>query len=106
LSLGLSFNGYEAFTTATTDATYLGVLEPYKNYNTFPQRQFYMYSFCENTNTSRPTGFVNFSRIKQILLSLNLDPSLNVARSVNITGINFNILRIENGLAGLMFNSS
>ena len=105
-SLGLSFNGYDAFTTATTDATYLGVLEPYNHYTTFPQRQFYMYSFCENANTARPTGFVNFSRIKQILLSLNLDPTRNVARSFRILGVNFNILRIENGLAGLMFNSS
>jgi hypothetical protein len=106
LSLGLTFNGYDAFTSATTDATYLGVVEPYNHYNTFPQRQFYMYSFCENANTSRPTGFVNFSRIRQTLLSLNLDPSRNVARSFRVLGVNFNVLRIENGLAGLMFNSS
>lgn len=106
VNMGLTFNGYEAFTTTTTDATYLGVLEPYNHYPTFPQRQFYMYSFCENASTARPTGFVNFSRIKEILLSMNLDPSRNVERSFRIVGVNFNILRIENGLAGLMFNSS
>lgn len=106
VNMGLTFNGYDAFTTTTTDATYLGILEPYNHYPTFPQRQFYMYSFCENPTNARPTGFVNFSRIKQILLSLNLDPTRNVARSFRITGVNFNILRIENGLAGLMFNSA
>jgi Large eukaryotic DNA virus major capsid protein/Major capsid protein N-terminus len=106
LSLGLTFNGYDAFTSTTTDATYMGVLEPYNHYPTFPSRKFYMYSFCVDANTSKPTGFVNFSRIKQILMTLNVDPTRNVPRTFRVLGVNFNVLRIENGLAGLMYNSS
>lgn len=106
ISLGLSFNGYEAFTTTTTDATYMGVIEPYNHYPTFPTRQFYMYSFCTDAGSLKPSGFVNFSRIRQVLLTLNTTPLDTAGKSFRIVAVNHNILRIENGLAGLMFNST
>jgi hypothetical protein len=104
-SIGLSFNGYDAFTSTTADVTYLGTIEPYNHYVNFPSRQFNMYCFCTNPGSVNPSGYVNFSRIKQILMSLNLTPSSFTARTCRITAVNYNILRIENGIAGLAFSS-
>jgi hypothetical protein len=104
-SIGLSFNGYEAFTTTTADATYLGTIEPLNHYVNFPTRQFYMYCFCTQPGSVNPSGFVNFSRIRDVLLSINLTSS-SLSRVCRITGVSYNVLRIENGLAGLAFNSA
>jgi hypothetical protein len=104
-NIGLSFNGYEAFTSTTADATYLGTIEPFNHYVNFPTRQFYMYCFCTQPGTVNPSGFVNFSRIRDVLLTLNLSPS-SLSRVCRITGVSYNVLRIENGLAGLAFNSA
>ena len=105
-SLGLSFNGYEAFTSTTADAIYLGTIEPFNHYTHFPDRKFYMYCFCTTPGSVDPSGFVNFSRIKQVLVTLNLVPNSATTRTCRIVGVNYNVLRIENGLAGLGFGSS
>jgi hypothetical protein len=105
-SIGLSFNGYDAFTSTTADATYLGTIEPYNHYVNFPTRQFNMYCFCTNPGSVNPSGYVNFSRIKQVLMTLNLTPTALTSRSCRVTAINYNVLRIENGIAGIAFGSS
>jgi hypothetical protein len=62
-----------------------------------------MYSFGSNPNSPRPTGHVNFSRMNEVLLTVNTDPYF-LARQMRLLVVNYNILRVENGLAGLMFN--
>lgn len=104
LNMGLSFNGTEVFTTDATDTLYMGSLQPYIHYNNYPSRQFYMYPFTTTTGTGKPFGQVNMSRIRQILLELNTNPYYQ-AKQLRITAVNYNVLRIENGLAGVMFNS-
>jgi hypothetical protein len=103
-SMSLSFNGYDAFTTTTTDDVYLGSLVPFDHYVNFPTRKFYIYSFCSLPLSANPSGYVNFSRIKQVLLTLNTDPSVT-PKQLRICGVNHNVLRFESGLAGLMFNN-
>lgn len=105
-SIGLSFNGYDAFTPTTADATYMGTIEPFNHYINFPTRYFNMYCFCTNPGSINPNGFVNFSRINDILMTLNLTPSTIYTRTCRVTAVNYNVLRIENGLAGLAFSSS
>jgi hypothetical protein len=106
LSFGLSFNGQEVFTTDTTDALYTGSIEPFNHYPNFPQRKFYMYAFTGNPRSPKPQGQINFSRIKQILLTLNCGGQTYLpAKELRILGVNYNILRIADGLGGLMFNT-
>jgi hypothetical protein len=106
LSLGLSFNGQDVFTTDTTDALYAGDIEPFNHYPNFPQRQFYMYAFTGNPTSPKPHGQINFSRIKQILLTLNCGGQAYLpAKELRILAVNYNILRIADGLGGLMFNT-
>jgi len=103
-SLGLSFNGEDILSSSTMDALYLGSIEPFNHYPNFPTRQFYMYSFTTQPGSALPYGHVNFSRIKQVLLTLNVEGSFLPAKQLRIIASSYNVLRIENGLAGLMFN--
>lgn len=103
-SLALSFNGAEAFTAETTDALYLGSLQPFEHYTTYPSRNFFMFPFTTNTATGKPYGQINMSRIRQILLQVNSSSSY-LAKQLRVVAINYNVLRVENGLAGVMFNS-
>ena len=62
--------------------------------------KFFLYPFCLDTSKVQPTGSLNFSR-------------LDSARIVNDTAnsdddiyaVNYNILRIENGMGGLMYSN-
>ena len=106
VSFGLSFNGQEVFTTDTTDALYTADIEPFNHYTNFPQREFFMYSFTDNPNSPKPRGQINFSRIKQVLLTLNCGGQAYLpAKDFRILAVNYNIIRIADGLGGLMFNT-
>ena len=102
-SIGLSFNGEEAIIPTTTDHIYIGSLEPFNHYVNFPTRDFYMYSFCTKPTSSKPSGYINMSRIKQILLTLNTG-TWSQPREFRVLSVSHNVLRFEDGLAGLMFN--
>ena len=117
VSMGMSFNGEDVFLTSTTNNLYLGSLEPFlKHINFFskpplPQqqifgRQFYMYSFSRTPFETTSSGQVNFSRIQQVLLELNIFNSQSnyPAKNFRIIALSQNILRIENGIAGIMFH--
>ena len=106
ISFGMSFNGQELFTTDTTDALYTGSIEPFNHYPNFPQRNFFMYAFTANPSSPKPRGQINFSRIKQVLLTLNCGGQIYLpAKELRILAVNYNILRIADGLGGLMFNT-
>jgi hypothetical protein len=106
ISFGLSFNGQEVFTNDTTDALYTADIEPFNHYTNFPQRDFFMYSFTGNPNSPKPRGQINFSRIKQVLLTLNCGGQAYLpTKDFRILAVNYNILRIADGLGGLMFNT-
>ncbi len=105
-SFGLSFNGQDVFTTDTADALYTADLEPFRHYPNFPQRDFYMYSFTARPWSPKPAGQINFSRIKQVLLRLNCGgQSYLPAKELRILAVNYNILRVADGLGGLLFNT-
>jgi len=104
-SLGMTFNGYEAFTTDVTDNLYLNSIEPFNKYPSYPTRLFYMYAFANQANTPKPYGQINFSRIRNVFIQLNTN-AYNSTKQFRVIGINYNILRVKNGLAGLMFNSN
>ena len=58
----------------------------------------FIYPFCLDTAKLQPTGTLNFSR---------LDSARLLSQTANITddiyGVNYNILRIQNGMGGLMY---
>jgi hypothetical protein len=115
-SIGMTFNGEDAILTACTDALYVGAIEPFNHHvnffsmppgSTIPGRQFYMYAFSTNPSNGDPSGQINMSRIRNILLELNIfnSSAFYPAKQFRIIAVSQNILRVENGIAGLMFDS-
>jgi hypothetical protein len=120
VTFGMTFNGEDAFLTSTTNTLYVGAIEPFiKHLNFFSKptvltaqqpnqygRQFYMYAFATNPFGTLSSGQINFSRIRQTLLEFNISNSaLNYpSKTFNIIALSQNVLRIENGIGGIMFH--
>lgn len=63
----------------------------------------YMYNFCLNTTSFRPTGTCNFSRIDNAKIILN---NVSSNKTVGyVYAINYNILKIQSGMAGILFGN-
>jgi hypothetical protein len=77
----------------------------------------YMYNFCLNSTSYRPTGTCNFSRIDNAKLLLNNvisnivnTSSQGVTTTTEVTqgvvyAVNYNVLKIQNGLGGILFGN-
>ena len=58
----------------------------------------FLYPFCLDTSKLQPTGTLNFSRLDSARL---LSDGANFTN--DIYGVNYNVLRIQNGMGGLMY---
>jgi len=56
--------------------------------------------FCLDTNKLQPTGSLNFSRLDSARIVTDASTGFD---QQSIYGVNYNILRIENGMGGLMY---
>jgi len=63
----------------------------------------YTWPFCLTMSKSQPTGALNFSRIDTAKLSLTNPTGGNQLHRVY--GVNYNILRVKNGMAGVAFGN-
>jgi hypothetical protein len=100
IDMALTFNADEVF---RADADFLGTLVPWRHYGVTPTREFYVYSFATDPMSAHPTGQVNFSRIRHKSLEVNCATD-SAARSLHVYCTSYNVLRVEGGLAGLLFN--
>jgi len=68
--------------------------------NSTPATKLFTYPFCLETGKLQPTGTLNFSRLDSARI-------INDTRSVNkdIYAVNYNILRVENGMGGLLYSN-
>ena len=62
--------------------------------------KFFLYPFCLDTSKVQPTGSLNFSRLDSARLVNDTKNS-----GSDIYAVNYNILRIENGMGGLMYSN-
>ena len=75
------------------------------------QKGAYMYSFALRPEEHQPSGTCNFSRIDTatIVMSINGTVSINDANdstwNVRVYAVNYNILRIMSGMAGLAYSN-
>ena len=120
VTFGMTFNGEDAFLTSTTNTLYVGAIEPFhKHINFFSKptvitsqqpntygRQFYMYAFSTDPFATTSSGQINFSRIRQTLLEFNVTNSAGnyPSKTFTVIALSQNVLRIENGIAGVMFH--
>ena len=69
-----------------------------------PGYEFYMYSFALKPEEYYPTGQLNMSRIIHKKLDVELAETSSTRNiNVHIYALNYNILHIQSGLAGLKF---
>ena len=66
----------------------------------------YMYSFGLNPIDIQPSGSMNFSKIDDSYIALTMNSLVNYMNPVLIKayGVQYNLLRISNGIGGLGFN--
>ena len=101
--IGLEFNGARVF---DQDGTYLAYEQSLKHHTGCPSPdfEFYTYSFSLKPEVYHPTGQVNMSRIIHKKLTVELEEADATNETlVNVYALNYNVLRIESGLAGLKF---
>src|SRR5210317_750866 len=65
-----------------------------------PGTKLFFYPFCLDAGKLQPTGSLNFSRLDSARII-----SDTVVNTDNIYAVNYNVLRIENGMGGLLYSN-
>ena len=86
------------------NATYFRTMQPKQYHSRVPTKHIYCYSFSFKPEEHQPSGVCNFSRLKKVLLNLTL-PNTTDNTELFIFAINYNLLRIMGGKAGLSYTS-
>ena len=69
----------------------------------------YCFPFCLYPENNNPSGSLNFSKVKDFTINLDYRKTSNIYTTIPETyifkayAINYNILKINNGLAGLVY---
>ena len=93
----LNINGLDIGNYRWGKPHFIDVMNYYHtNFVTSPD--FFLYCFCLSTSSLQPTGTLNFSRLNSVKLMSETMPINH-----SIYAVNYNILRIENGMAGLLY---
>ena len=87
--------GEEMITPDTGTRKMLSVIQPFEMHTSMPIRNISTFSFEMDPESSTPNGTVNFSRIYEQALTAN---------AATVWARNYNILAIQGGIGGLMFN--
>ena len=98
----LDFNNETYLDPEVADSLFMNYIQPMNRHTKVPSIHIYNYSFALDPENYKPTGQVNMSRIQNKLLTLNLTPCTD-EREIRVYAKSYNILRIENGLAGVLF---
>jgi len=110
----LQINGHDRFYPRCSE--YFRLQQPYQFHSTVPTAQdIYVYSFALRPEEHQPSGTCNFSRIDSCSLTLTRGSRYNNgALSTDgycwsdvlyIYAINYNVLRIASGMAGLAYSN-
>lgn len=113
-SAKISLNGHDRFSQRL--GSYFNLVQPYQHHTNVPSVGCCVYSFSLDPEEPQPSGTLNFSRIDNGQLMLNVDnaifnpPFPSVvggvrAARVKVFAKNVNVLRITNGMGGLAYAS-
>ena len=95
-------NGLERF--QERKAEYFRLIQPYYKHTRVPDKYFYIYSFAIQPEEHQPSGCSNFSKIDTIDVNLTLNAN-NPDMNLRFYALNYNILRIYNGMGGVAFSN-
>tara|TARA_Y100000590_G_scaffold261169_1_gene293232 strand:- start:36 stop:1343 length:1308 start_codon:yes stop_codon:yes gene_type:complete len=84
-------------------ATYFRTIQPKTHHSKIPNKHIYLYSFSLNPEKHQPSGVLNFSKLKSVKLNLTEANTTNM--ELLVFAVNYNLLRIVNGMGGLAYTS-
>jgi hypothetical protein len=98
----LRLDGYDRFYVRS--APYFRLTQPLQHHTNIPDSRIYLYSFSLRPEDNQPSGSINCSKIDDIVMGLTFNPNeLDQVRTIQVYATNYNVLRIEGGMGGLMF---
>jgi hypothetical protein len=107
----LQINGQDRLDERYGD--YFNKVQPYQHHsgNTINYPGIYMYSFALKPEEHQPSGTCNFSRIDNAAIVMDLsgdfivDSDRDATWDVRVYAVNYNVLRIMSGMAGLAYSN-
>lgn len=100
----IQLNGVDRF--HPRGARYFRLTQPFDHHTCIPlpPNNIYCYAFDIKPEAEQPSGYLNCSAIPNIVLYITFNPAwLNYERIVMVYTQSYNILRIKNGLGGVMY---
>jgi hypothetical protein len=94
------FNGTERFEERV--AGYFRLVQPFTHHTRCPSSYIYVYSFAMAPEKHQPSGAANFSMLNTVDLRLTYDVTIPDS-NIRVYGLNYNVLRIQSGMAGLLY---
>ena len=106
----LSMNGHNRI--YPREGRYFSHVQPYQHHSRVPNGDFLgkinVYSFALKPEEFQPSGSCNFSRIENAQLTTKTGDTLETndkKATLKIFATNWNVLRIENGMGGIVFSN-
>lgn len=98
----LKLNGQDRFESRSSE--YFRLVQTYQRHTSSPVDYIYIYSFGLEPEKIQPTGTCNFSKIDSTEMVFEFVNNIKSGQ-IKVYGINYNILKIKNGMSGLMYSS-
>lgn len=101
----LQLNGVDRFEKRISE--YFRLVQSYQYHSRYTYKQIYSYSFSLNPENQQPMGSCNMSKFANINLHLEYNTINHSTTDMNLKvyAINYNVLRIMNGMAGVIFSN-
>ena len=103
-TMKLLFNGGDRFTERS--AKYFRLTQPYQYFKCCPDKYIYSYSFALRPYDLQPSGSCNFSRIDNVKMNIafNATTQTATASKLKMYAVNYNVLRVMNGMSSIVFS--
>lgn len=98
----IMMNGIERFQERKAD--YFRLIQPYYKHTRVPNKYFYIYAFAIQPEDHQPSGCSNFSKIDTVDMNITLNSGMP-STNLRYYALNYNILRIYNGMGGIAFSN-
>lgn len=99
-SVELLINGNKRFDKRTSD--YFRLVQPFRHMTSSHADYIYFYSFSDKLDEYQPSSYINMSLIDNSQLNIEFPSSLP-AGELYLYAINYNHLKIKNGMAGILY---
>jgi hypothetical protein len=102
----LQLNGQDRF--SEREGSYFDVVQPFQHHTRHPSTGINVYSFALRPEEHQPSGTCNFSRIDNAVLQLVLSSgtvSGTATAKVRVYAVNYNVLRVMSGMAGVAYSN-